>query len=31
VNVTSPTCMVEIHDQQGYWVADKVVEALEAA
>jgi len=31
VNVTSPTCMVEIHDQQGYWVADKVVDALEGA
>jgi len=31
VNVTSPTCMVEIHDQQGYWVADAVVEALEGA
>ncbi|WP_230969998.1 glutathione synthase [Nitrogeniibacter aestuarii] len=31
VNVTSPTCMVEIHDQQGYRVADKVVEALEGA
>jgi len=31
VNVTSPTCMVEIHDQQGYPVADKVVEAIEAA
>ncbi len=31
VNVTSPTCMVEIHAQQGYHVADKVVTALEAA
>ncbi|QID19421.1 glutathione synthase [Nitrogeniibacter mangrovi] len=31
VNVTSPTCMVEIHQQQGYAVADQVVSALEAA
>lgn len=30
VNVTSPTCMVEIHDQQGYAVADQVVQVLEA-
>jgi len=31
VNVTSPTCMVEIHQQQGYHVAEQVVTALEAA
>jgi glutathione synthase len=31
VNVTSPTCMVEIHQQQGYSVADLVVSTLEAA
>jgi len=31
VNVTSPTCMVEIHQQQGYPVAEQVVTALEAA
>jgi len=30
VNVTSPTCMVEIHQQQGYHVAEQVVTALEA-
>ncbi len=31
VNVTSPTCMVEIHTQQGYDVASQVIKALEAA
>ncbi len=30
VNVTSPTCMVEIHTQQGYDVASQVISALEA-
>ena len=30
VNVTSPTCMVEIHTQQGYDVAAQVISALEA-
>ena len=31
VNVTSPTCMVEIRDQQGFDVATRVIETLEAA
>ncbi len=30
VNVTSPTCMVEIHAQTGFDVATRMVEALEA-
>ena len=30
VNVTSPTCMVEIHQQQGFHVAERVIEAIEA-
>jgi len=30
VNVTSPTCMVEIHEQQGFDVATRVIEAIEA-
>lgn len=29
VNVTSPTCMVEIHQQAGFDIATKVIEALE--
>ena len=30
VNVTSPTCFREIHDQSGYDVAGRYVSALEA-
>ena len=30
INVTSPTCMVEIEQQSGFSVADKTIEALEA-
>ncbi|MDQ8022883.1 MAG: glutathione synthase [Moraxellaceae bacterium] len=30
INVTSPTCMVEIRQQTGFDIASKVVEALEA-
>ncbi|GAA5232829.1 glutathione synthase [Verticiella sediminum] len=31
INVTSPTCFVEISEQTGYSVADRYVDALEAA
>lgn len=31
VNVTSPTCMVEIHTQQGHDVASQVISVLETA
>lgn len=31
INVTSPTCFVEITDQTGFDVAARFVEALEAA
>ncbi len=31
INVTSPTCMVEIHKQTGFNVAEKVIEQLERA
>jgi glutathione synthase len=29
VNVTSPTCMVEIRDQTGFDVAEQLLQALE--
>jgi len=31
INVTSPTCFVEIESQSGFAVADRFIEALEAA